>query len=193
MKYGSIKVVDQKKRWFYTINPPFSGWRKVVDQKKKSSLQNHFSTLFQKSGCRLNGPLGHPKSPSVQVYHMRKVEHTSYLSHPQSPYSIISNPVISLVPWDFYVLFSRTTFQVIEKNSSNLICDSIFSFSQFNDRQADEAELTCALKLSFRQISVCIVWHYRLWSFQERDTKGILRILRIGLAGSLSSFKNQSF
>ena len=51
-KSGSRKVVDQKKRWFYTINPPFfrleksgsansdffSGLRKVVDQKKKSEF-----------------------------------------------------------------------------------------------------------------------------------------------------------
>ena len=54
---GSRKVVDQKKRWVYTINPPFfrleksgssnsdffSGSRKVVDQKKNLTLQNHFS------------------------------------------------------------------------------------------------------------------------------------------------------
>ena len=37
-KSGSRKVVDQKKRWFYTINLPFSGSRKVVDQKKKSEF-----------------------------------------------------------------------------------------------------------------------------------------------------------
>ena len=62
---GSRKVVDQKKRWVYTINPPFfkleksgsansdffSDSRKMVDQKKKSYLAeplfwNHFSTLF---------------------------------------------------------------------------------------------------------------------------------------------------
>ena len=73
---GSRKVVDQKNRWIYTMNPAFfrleksgsshsdffSGSRKVVDQKKNPSLQNHFSknhfsTLFNKSGCRLNGPL----------------------------------------------------------------------------------------------------------------------------------------
>ena len=59
---GSRKVVDQKKRWVYTINPHFfrleksgsansdffSGLRKMVDQKKNLSLKNHFSTLFQK-------------------------------------------------------------------------------------------------------------------------------------------------
>ena len=60
-KSSSRKVVDQKKRWFYTINLHFSGSRKVVDQKKKSEFaqplfQNHFSTLFQKRGCRINGP-----------------------------------------------------------------------------------------------------------------------------------------
>ena len=49
---GSRKVADQKNRWVYTINPSFSGWRrvvpqtriffsgsrKVVDQKKKSKF-----------------------------------------------------------------------------------------------------------------------------------------------------------
>jgi hypothetical protein len=49
---GSRKVVDQKKRWDYTINPTFfrmeksgsanlyffSGSRKVVDQEKKSEF-----------------------------------------------------------------------------------------------------------------------------------------------------------
>ena len=54
---GSRKVVDQKKRWVYTINSDFfrleksgsansdffSGSRKVVDQKKNPNLQNHFS------------------------------------------------------------------------------------------------------------------------------------------------------
>ena len=49
---GSRKVIDQKNRWVYTINPPFfrfeisgsansdsfSGSRKVVDQKKKSKF-----------------------------------------------------------------------------------------------------------------------------------------------------------
>ena len=43
-KYGSRKMVDQKKRWFYTINPHFfrfkeSGW----PEKKNPSLHNHFS------------------------------------------------------------------------------------------------------------------------------------------------------
>ena len=37
-KSGSRKVVDQRKRWFYTINPPFSGTRIVVDHKNKSEL-----------------------------------------------------------------------------------------------------------------------------------------------------------
>ena len=46
---GSRKVVDQKNRWVYTINPPF------LDS-VEPLFQNHFSTLFQKSGCRLNGP-----------------------------------------------------------------------------------------------------------------------------------------
>ena len=49
---GSRKLVDQKKRWVHTINPPFfrlekggaansdffSGSKKVVDQKKKSEF-----------------------------------------------------------------------------------------------------------------------------------------------------------
>ena len=49
---GSRKVIDQKNRWVYTINPPFfrfeisgsansdsfSGSRKVVDRKKKSAF-----------------------------------------------------------------------------------------------------------------------------------------------------------
>jgi hypothetical protein len=38
-KSGSRKVVEQKKWWLYTINPPFfSGWRKVVQQEKKSEF-----------------------------------------------------------------------------------------------------------------------------------------------------------
>ena len=54
---GSRKVVEQKKRWVYTINPQFfqvgekwfcklgffSGLRKMVDQKKNPSLKKHFS------------------------------------------------------------------------------------------------------------------------------------------------------
>ena len=50
-KSGSRKVVDQEKRWLYTINPPFLGWRKVVDLKKKNpSLQNYFprTTFLEK-------------------------------------------------------------------------------------------------------------------------------------------------
>ena len=68
-KSGSRKVVDQKKRWFYTINPHFfwlekSGsansdyflvGKKWLTRKENPILQNHYSTLFQKSGCRLNG------------------------------------------------------------------------------------------------------------------------------------------
>ena len=42
-KSGLKKVVNQKKKGFHTINPLFSGWRKVVDQKKNPSWQNHFS------------------------------------------------------------------------------------------------------------------------------------------------------
>jgi hypothetical protein len=42
-KSGSRNLVQEiwltrKKKCFYTINPPFSGWRKVVDQKKKSEF-----------------------------------------------------------------------------------------------------------------------------------------------------------
>ena len=46
-KSSSRKVVDQKKRWFYTINLPFFWLRKVVDQKKRSDFSRttflHFS------------------------------------------------------------------------------------------------------------------------------------------------------
>ena len=42
-------MVDQKKRWFYTINPHFSGSRKVVDQKKKSEFAEPlFYTFLEK-------------------------------------------------------------------------------------------------------------------------------------------------
>ena len=57
---GSRKVEDQKKRWVYTIRPPFFRLKKSgsatrffflvrgkrFTRKKNPSLQNHFSTLF---------------------------------------------------------------------------------------------------------------------------------------------------
>ena len=68
-KSGSRNLVREqwltrKKGGFIPQIQLFSGWRKVVDQKKKSEFaeplfQNHFSTLFQNSGCRINGPLVH--------------------------------------------------------------------------------------------------------------------------------------
>jgi hypothetical protein len=60
---GSRKVVDQRKRWVYTINPHFSDWRKVVlqnldffsgsrkvvEQKKKSEFEEPlFYTFLEK-------------------------------------------------------------------------------------------------------------------------------------------------
>ena len=56
----------------------FSGSRKVVDQKKHPSLQNHFSTIFQKSGCRLNGPVSlFSYRKNIQLQTMTK----PFLSH----------------------------------------------------------------------------------------------------------------
>ena len=65
---GSRKVVDQKNRWVYTINPPFfrlekSGSanldfflvrEKWLTRKKNPSLQNHFSgTPFLEKGLQI--------------------------------------------------------------------------------------------------------------------------------------------
>ena len=55
---GSRKVVDQKKRWSYTVNPHFfSGSRKVVDQKKRWSynINSHFFQVGEKWLTRKKG------------------------------------------------------------------------------------------------------------------------------------------
>ena len=66
--FEKTQVVDQKNRWVYTINPPFFRLERSGSANsdfffwfEKSEFaeplfQNHISTLFQKSGCRLNGP-----------------------------------------------------------------------------------------------------------------------------------------
>ena len=66
------KVVDQKKRWVYTINPPFfrleesgsansdffSGSRKVVDQKKKSDFSEPLFYTFLEKCLRIKCLIG---------------------------------------------------------------------------------------------------------------------------------------
>ena len=66
---GSRKVVDQKKVGLYYKSTFFSGWRKVVlktwilfsgspARKKIRVCKTTFlEPFFQKSGCRLNGPM----------------------------------------------------------------------------------------------------------------------------------------
>ena len=48
-KSGSRKVVDQKKRWFYTVNPPFFRLEKSGRPEKKSEFAKPlFYTFLEK-------------------------------------------------------------------------------------------------------------------------------------------------
>ena len=75
--FWSTTFLEPEKMWIYSIKPPFF----LVNHFSRTrfpepSFQNHFSTLFQKSGCRLNGRLvgigltelldpGNPPEPPV--------------------------------------------------------------------------------------------------------------------------------
>ena len=50
-KSNSRKMIDQKKKWFYTINPREIWFEKMVDQKKRwfYTINPHFFRL-EKSG-----------------------------------------------------------------------------------------------------------------------------------------------
>ena len=57
-KSSSRKMVDLKKKVIlYHKSKKILVREKWLTRKKNPSLKNHFSTLFQKRGCRIDGPL----------------------------------------------------------------------------------------------------------------------------------------
>ena len=60
--FWSTTFLQPEKMWIYDIKPPFF-WSTLflepffLNQISQPDFLNHFSTLLQKSGCRINGPM----------------------------------------------------------------------------------------------------------------------------------------
>ena len=64
-----------RKRWFYTVNPPFfwfekSGWPEKKDWVCRTTFLKPLFYTFLSSGCRINGPWPGPNPPGCRPYVM---------------------------------------------------------------------------------------------------------------------------